>query len=61
MTPNGSGMGVPKNFKLLKYEHVIYHFKAHDLEVSLIYFFARYLNFEKIQAKQILQNFLKCS
>ena len=26
-------MGVRKNFKLLKYEHIIYHFKARDLEI----------------------------
>ena len=25
-----------KNLKLLKYEHIIYHFKAHDLEIPLI-------------------------
>ena len=34
--PNGSGMGVRKNFKLLKYEHIINHFKACDLEILLI-------------------------
>ena len=28
--------GCPKKFKLLKYEHVIYHFKARDLEIPLI-------------------------
>ena len=26
----------PKNFKPLKYEHIIYHFKARDLEMPLI-------------------------
>ena len=26
----------PKNFKLLKYEHIIYHFKVLDLEIPLI-------------------------
>ena len=25
-----------KNFKLLKYKHIIYHFKARDLEIPLI-------------------------
>ena len=25
-----------KNFKLLKYEHIIYHFKARGLEISNI-------------------------
>ena len=28
--------GCPKNFKLLKYEHNKYHFKARDLEIPLI-------------------------
>ena len=49
---------VSEKFKLLKYEHITYHFKARDLEIPLIYFFARYLNFAKIQAKQISRNFL---
>ena len=31
-SPDGSGMCVRKNSKLLKYEHVIYHFKTLDLE-----------------------------
>ena len=31
---NDSVMAPEKNFKLLKYEHIIYHFKAHDLEIS---------------------------
>ena len=26
-----------KNFKLLKYEHIMYHFKAHDLEIPYKY------------------------
>ena len=34
MTPNGSGMGVRKNFKLLKYEHIIYSFEARNLGKS---------------------------
>ena len=25
-----------KNFRLLKYKHIIYHFKARDLEIPLI-------------------------
>ena len=29
-------VGVRKNFKLLKYEHIINHFKARDLEIPLI-------------------------
>ena len=32
MTPDGSRMGVRKTFELLKYEHIIYHFKERDLE-----------------------------
>ena len=24
------------NFKLLKYEHILYHFEAHNLEIQLI-------------------------
>ena len=31
---NGSGMAVRKNFNLLKYEHIIYSFEAHNLEIS---------------------------
>ena len=31
---NGSGTAVGKNFKLLKYEDIIYHFKARGLEIS---------------------------
>ena len=37
---NGSPMAperVSEKFKLLKYEHIIYHFEAHDLEIPLIY------------------------
>ena len=33
MTPNGFGMGIRKNFKLLKYEHIIYSFEARNLEI----------------------------
>ena len=31
-----SAMATEKNLKLLKYEYIIYHFKAHDLEIPLI-------------------------
>ena len=27
-------MAVRKSFRLLKYEHIMYHFKARDLEVD---------------------------
>ena len=33
---NDSQMAVRKNFELLKYENIIHHFKAHDLEMLLI-------------------------
>ena len=50
MTPNGSGlMGVRKNVKLLKYEHIIYGLKARDLEIPLRKIFKRYLNFAKYE------------
>ena len=48
-------MALRKNFKLLKYEHIIYHFKARDLEIQ---FFREIIKFRKMQAKQILPNFL---
>ena len=31
---NDSAMAPEKNFKLLKYEHIIYSFEARDLEIS---------------------------
>ena len=33
---NDSAMAPEKNFKLLKYEHITHHFKAHDLDIPLI-------------------------
>ena len=33
---NDCAMAPEKNFRLLKYEHIIDHFKAHDLEILLI-------------------------
>ena len=36
MTPQWLQNGCPKSFKLFKYEHIIHHFKAHDLEIPLI-------------------------
>ena len=32
----GSAIAPEKNFKILKYEHIIYHFKAHAQEIPLI-------------------------
>ena len=53
-------MVVRKNFRLLKYEHIIYHVKARDLEISFnVNCFAKYLNFAKIQAKSDFAKFLK--
>ena len=31
---NDSAMAPEKNFRLLKYEHIIYSFEARDLEIS---------------------------
>ena len=53
--------GCPKNFKLLKYEHIVYHFKARDLEILLILIFRQIFKFREIRTKQISRNFLKCS
>ena len=36
MTPQWLQDGCPKNFKLLKYENIINHFKALDLEIPVI-------------------------
>ena len=57
----GSGVGVRKNSNFKKYEHVIYHFEARDLDgdsVNVI-LFERHLNFAKIQAKQNFAKFLE--
>ena len=56
---NGSGTAVQKNFKLIKYEHIIYHFEARGLEISNI---SRNIQISrKYEQKQISRNFLKCS
>ena len=34
MAPQWLQNGCSKNLKLLKYEHIIYHFKARGLEIS---------------------------
>ena len=51
-------MAVQKQFKLLKYVHIRYHFKASGDSVN-INCFARYLNFVKIRAKTYFAKFLK--
>ena len=33
LSRNVSGMGVRKNFKLLKYEHIMYSFEARNLGI----------------------------
>ena len=58
MTPNGSGMGVRKHFKLLKYGHIIYSFEARNLEISNMYnYFHEILKF--CDFMNILRNFAK--
>ena len=49
--------GSRKHFKLLKYEHIIYYFKAHDLEI-ISKLFRKYLNFSEIWAKADFAKFL---
>ena len=59
MTPNGSGVGVQKKFKLLKYEHIIYHFKATDPEIPLIKIFSEIFKFRENASKTNFSKFLK--
>ena len=50
----------PKKFKLLKYEHIIYHFKARDLEITVnINFFSEIFKFRKNASKTDFAKFLK--
>ena len=37
MTPQWLRMSVRKNFKVLKYEHIIYPFEASDLKISFFH------------------------
>ena len=50
--------GVRKKFKLLKYEQIIYHFKARDLEIPLILIFSKILKFHKSMSKTNFAKFL---
>ena len=59
MTPNGSGMGVGKKFKLLKYEHNIYQFKARDLRLRKYKFFREIFKFCKNTRQANFAKFLK--
>ena len=44
-------MAPEKNFKLLKNERIIYHFKAHDLEIPLIKSFREIFKFRGNMSK----------
>ena len=50
-------IAIRKNFKLLKYEQIIYHFKARDLEIVSRHI----LISRKYKQKQISRNSLNCS
>ena len=51
-------MDVRKKFKLLKYKHIMFHFKACDLDINC---FERYLDFAKILVKTDFAKFLQVS
>ena len=55
MTPQWLGSGCPKKFSLLKYEHIIYHFKARDLEIN---FFSEIFKFHENTSKTNFAKFL---
>ena len=59
MTPQWLWNGCLKNLKLLKYEHIIYQFKAHDLEIPQHKFFCEIFKFLEIRAKTNFAKFLK--
>ena len=42
---NGSGVGVRKKFKLLKYEHIVYSFEARNLEIWICNYFREIFKF----------------
>ena len=54
---NGSGTAVQKNFKLIKYEHIIYHFEARGLEISKNNYFREIFKFRDFM--NTLRNFAK--
>ena len=45
--------GSPKKIRLLKYKHIIYHFKAHDLKIPLIIIFCEIFKFPENTSKKI--------
>ena len=51
--------GVRKKSKLLKYEHIIYHFKARDLENSVNIIFSKIFKFRENTSKTNFAKFLK--
>ena len=53
----GSRTTVRKNFKLLKYEHIIYHFESRGPEISNIYYFRE--NMSKTDFAKFLKVFIK--
>ena len=57
MTPQRLHNGCPKKCKFLKCEHIIFHFKARDLEIPSLNIdcFERYFNFAKTRAKKICE------
>ena len=62
---NGSAMAperaVRKNFKLLKYEHIIYHFKENGLEISNVQYnyFREIFKFRENMSENRVAKFLK--
>ena len=50
-------MAVRKNVKLLKYEHIIYHFKGRGLEISKCNYFREIFKFRDFM--NTLRNFAK--
>ena len=55
---NDSSMAPEKNFKLLKYDHVIYSTEARNLgDFSFVVAFAKHLNFAKSAFAYIFEKF----
>ena len=50
--------GVRKNIKLIEHKHVIYHFKARDIDIKNIYNFLREI-FKFLDFKKAFMNFAK--
>ena len=54
---NGSGTALQKHFRLIKYEHIIYHFEARGLEISIYNYFREIFKFRHFM--NTLRNFAK--